>query len=260
MRIGTTCGAAALLAGLIAAAGCGSDVLVDGEGAGGTGATGTGTGNSGGYPTVTTSTTATSTTSTGAGGAEPCSLHADESGLAPAGLRFVNQSGQPIFLPAHCGLVRYELTRVGGVGESDPDWGFDPFCLQTCEDLQTEPQMMCDDCMPSSVVLWPGDELRVEWDGTGLLATGMPQSCWEMPTGSDACMQVVAAPEGDYHVAAIGYESCGTDCGCDEAGLCDGAATGLPAYATPLEFNFPTAAIHDVVFDVCAFGCPDEAS
>lgn len=73
-------------------------------------------------------------------------------------------------------------------------------------------------------------------------------------------MQVLATAEGDYQAAVTGYSSCGADCGCDDEGLCDGMATGSPAYADPAGFHFPTAAIHDVVFGVCAFGCPDDAS
>lgn len=250
-------GSTTLLGALALAAGCNPEVVVEsGEGGGGAGGTTTvtthtgGTGNTGGSTTVTTSTPTGMGGSGGSAGA--CAAWQDEQGLAPTTIRFRNESGQPIYLPANCGSLLYDLSAG-----DDVVYGFDPFCLQTCEDLQTEGPIDCAPCAPSTVLLPPGGTHDVVWDGTGLLATDMPDECWAYPGSQGGCSQLVAGPQGLYRISAMGYASCSGDCTCDYSGVCSGWATGAEAWADSTQFQYPTAAVVEVVFGVCAFPCPE---
>jgi len=232
---------------------CGSNVLVNGD---------DDTGGSGGTGGTTTTTSITTTGSGahggggngGAGGADSCATWNDEQGSYSVTLRFRNDSGWPIYLPAHCGVVLYDLQADAG---GDVSYGFDPFCLQTCEDLQTQPIMDCGDCAPTSILLPPNAVRDVVWDGTGLRSAPMPIDCWFDPYQQSSCPQILAAEPGSYRINANGYGSCGSGaCACDASGVCNGDATGTEAYADPTQFTFPGTALVEVVFGVCAFPCP----
>src|SRR5512133_1726048 len=111
--------------------GCDPDVIVDdGDGGGGTAGTttvtttSTGGGGIGGSTTVTTTTTGGG----GSGGSEElCAPYDDEPSAASVTVRFRNESGVNIYLPANCGFVRYDLTASNS---PDVEFAFDPFCLQ----------------------------------------------------------------------------------------------------------------------------------
>ena len=245
-------GASLALAGT---AGCGSDVLVyPPEHTGGTG----------GNHTTTTTTTTTGPGGIGGGGiggtggtggSDSCSPWDDEQGSYEVTVRFRNDAGLPIYLPASCGVVLYDLQSDVG---SDITYAFDPFCLQTCEDLQTQGIIDCAACPPSSVLLLPGAVLDLKWDGTGLHPAQMPLDCWADPYGQTSCPQILAAEPGTYRIASTGYSSCGNgSCGCDAGGVCDGDAMGTEAMADPVQLTFPGTALVEVVFGVCAFPCPE---
>ncbi len=85
----------------------------------------------------------------------------------------------------------------------------------------------------------------------------MPPACWEAPPQGNTCSQILAAPAADYRISATGYSSCGPGCACDNQGVCTGAAEGSQAFASPAKFKFPGNDLVEVVFDTCAFGCPD---
>jgi hypothetical protein len=102
--------------------GCGDSVVeVDGEGGNaGSGAT-AGSGGTG---------AAAGTGGTGGGGAGACAAYDDEEGHHAVTIRFRNDSGMSIYLPANCGRVSFMLQPLGG--DDAVAYAFDPFCLQTC--------------------------------------------------------------------------------------------------------------------------------
>jgi hypothetical protein len=190
--------------------------------------------------------------STGSGGL--CAPYADASSAASVTIRFKNDSGLPIYLPVSCSTLLYDLAPFGG----DPgvNYTFDASCLQTCEDLETQPKYECGACAPTSYLLAPGATRDVVWNGTGLQSgVMMPSKCYA--DAQPSCSQIVAAPSDDYDVFATGFSSCGPNCTCDADGKCDGDAQGAMATANPAKMTFPGDSIVEVDFGVCAFPCPD---
>jgi len=234
-----------LLAGATAflGAGCGNTVVVTGSGGGAT------TGKT--SATVGASTTGTAnTTSTG----NQCAAYDDQKGQSAVVVRFVNQSGLPIYLPTSCDQIMFQIQEVGT--SMGPSYVFDHSCLQTCHDLQTQAPIACGACAPTSILLAAGATRDVTWDGTGLQSgVSMPSSCYLMP--EPTCSEVVAAAAGTYAFNAVGYSSCGTNCACDASGLCHGNATGQQATANQVQTTFPGQALVQVVFGPCAFPCPN---
>ncbi len=49
----------------------------------------------------------------------------------------------------------------------------------------------------------------------------------------------------------------GPGCTCDAKGVCTGSAEGSQGFPNPVKFNFPGDDVAEVVFDTCAFGCPE---
>lgn len=230
---------------LASLSGCGNTVEVLTGGAGGTGSSGTGV--------TSTGTGKTSSSSTGTGGA--CGGFADSPGAGDVTVRFVNQGGVPIYLPQSCNELSFTIDPVAG-----PDgttYHYDPSCLQTCQDLQTQPQYACGACAPSSFRLDPGTTHDIVWHGGGLAQRMMPGQCWNQPSpNQNQCGQKVDAKAGTYRIDAYGYSSCGPGCQCDANGNCNGDAMGNQAYPDPVKFNFPSDNLVEVVFGVCAFPCP----
>ncbi len=223
-----------LIPAFVFVAGCGSSVE--------TGSTGSGGGS-------------TTSGSTGSGGA--CAAYTDQAGAGKVTVHFLNKTGQPVYLSGTCaGSFSYSITNIGG---ADAAYVYDGSCLQTCADLQKEPPFACGPCLPQAIRLDPGAVRELEWDGTGLVmpSTPMPASCYAPGGGAfPSCQQIIAAPAGMYRAEAIGFSECGPGCTCDASGVCNGAATGIQAIATPTKFGFPGTSSIDVVFDGCAFGCP----
>jgi hypothetical protein len=234
--------AAAWTAGLVLAfaAACGPTVETGGTGSGGSGTTNGSTGSNG-------------SSGTGAGG--QCAAFADQKGAASVSVHFVNQTGQPIFLPTLCAGVDYTITPLGG--PDGTSYVYDRSCLQTCQDLQTNPQFECGACQQTTIRIDPGGTREVPWDGTGLRSAMMPAACWD-PAGNPGsqCGQKVAAAPGGYRIDATGFSGCAGDCTCDAQGVCTGAADGVQAFPDPVMFGFPDKLQVDVVFSSCAFGCP----
>jgi hypothetical protein len=233
---------------LAVAAGCGSSVTqtTGGTGgAGGTGATG-GTGGTGG-------TGATG----GTGGAGVCSTFGDEPGAGSLTLHILNQTPQPIYLPGDCeGQPVYELIP-NNAGEDITTYPFDPSCLQTCADLQTEPQYECGACAPAAIRIDPGQTRDVVWNGAGLRGGyQMPAQCWAAGGGAGSCSRIVTAPAGMWSAHATAFNQCTDNCTCQPDGNCFGTASGQMAQADQVTFAFPSATSVDVVFNTCAFGCP----
>jgi len=222
---------------LVLAAGCGPSVETGGTGSGGAGATSASNGSSG----------------TGAGG--QCAGFADQKGAATVAVHFRNQTSQPIFLPTLCAGIDYTIKPL--TGADGATYVYPKSCFQTCEDLQTQPQIECGACEQTTLRIDPGGTREASWDGTGLRATMMPAACFAPSGGGGTlCGQVVAAPPGGYRVDAQGFAGCTGACTCDAQGVCLGSATGAQALPDPLMFSFPDQLQVDVVFSACAFGCP----
>ena len=228
--------------------GCTSSVETNPTGSGGSGGSGAGPGTTGSATTGSTSVT------TGSGGA--CSAFADATGSDSVTIRFSNKSESPVYLPVDCETINFAIDPI--TGPDGVTYNYNPGCLQTCEDLQTSPRFDCDACAPRSYRLNVGEIREVTWKGVGSkYNVTMPASCWETPEQGNGCAQILAAPAADYRVTATGYSSCGPGCTCDAQGVCTGAAEGSLGSPNPVKFNFPGANVVEVVFDTCAFGCPD---
>jgi hypothetical protein len=235
-------------------AGCGSTVADDDEAASGTGAGGSGSGASGSGASGGSGGT---TSSSGSGGGEQCAAFADQPGSGAVTVRFRNDSPMPIYLPASCSYLQYDIRPQSG--DDGTTYAYDLSCVQTCEVLQTEPQYLCDACAPSLWVLPAGATHDVGWTGTGIQSATMPTECYfEGQAFGDSCTQVVTAPANTYRVEAIGYQSCEGDCVCEEDGQCWGNAAGLQALPDVTEFQHPGTSMVEVVFGPCAFGCPPD--
>jgi hypothetical protein len=196
---------------------------------------------------------ATTGGSTGSGGA--CAGFEDTPGAAIVTVRFVNKTGLPVYLPGRCQGIDYPIVPTSG--SDGVTYNYEASCLQTCADLQTSPPFVCGLCAPSSYLLAVGATREITWEGTGLKgAVPMPSACWAEPQTSGTCPQIVAAPAASYAIQGLGYSACGAGCACDAKGLCSGTAEGQQAHADPVKFNFPAQNVVEVVFNVCAFGCP----
>jgi hypothetical protein len=245
MTLGTT------LAALVAACGGSVTSLESSTSGAGGGSAANGTGATNGSVAATNGATTGTGTTTGTGGA--CAGFADEaSQVGPILVRFFNDTGMDVFVPGNCSDVDYTIDAAQG--PADVSYVYDPSCLQTCEDLQTEPPYACGACAPLVYFIPPGGALETTWNGTGLrYGVSMPAPCYAYP-GPGTCSQVVAADSGTYRASAIGWSDC-PDCMCNDDGGCFGTGSGLQAYADVTEFQLPGAMTIDVVFGICAFGC-----
>ena len=198
-------------------------------------------------------TTAASTTGATTGSGGTCPGFEDATGIGTVTVRFHNDTGLPVYLPAQCENISYTIQPPGG--SDGVTYNFDPTCLQTCAELQTEPAYACGACAPRSYLLPTGATREVTWNGTGLLPNvTMPDACWAQPQGN-TCQKIVSAVASEYAIQALGFNSCGDGCTCDDKGICNGSAAGSQAYADPVKFTFPTKNAVDVIFGGCAFGC-----
>jgi hypothetical protein len=225
------------------AVGCSNTIVVDDDGGGGSSSSSHGT---------TSPTTGTSST-----GGLPCQAYADESATFSVTFHIENQAGLPVYLPADCETIRYQLDPASGPdGRYYGDVG--GACSQTCEDLQTEGPIACEPCAPSVYELAPGAAVDVVWSGLAAQSgIEMPAACWYDQAFDSTCTQLFAAAMQKYTVSLSGFSSCSGECSCDDAGFCFGDGTGQTAYATPSTFD-PSSSVVNVIFDVCAFGCPAE--
>ena len=229
--------------------GCGSEV----ETTGGSGGTGGATGGGG---------EAGQGGEGGQGGTlEACTGFDDAPSTTPVTLRITNQTPVDIYLDAICGLLNYGVEPLSGPdGLYYGDVG--GACLQSCEELQSESQIACAACAPSSLLLPAGQSLDVVWAGLALQPAEMPAECYfDQVGGEPMCNQIVQAANGDYSLKVAGYDGCDTGvnglCECDAAGVCSGGISGLEAVAKPVEFALPAAGPVEYVFEPCAFGCPN---
>lgn len=192
---------------------------------------------------------------TGANGAACAAFH-DESSIGSVTVVFRNDTPDPIYLPGTCSGFTYEIKP-----QSAPAGGelvYDTSCLQTCEDLQHGYPKDCGGCAEVTYRIQPGGTSSRVWDGTRLAGTPvMPDACWYMGKPElDSCSRITAMPAGDYTAGAIAFSGCEGECSCDAEGVCNGAATGAIAQASPAAFSLPGQSMVEVVFDACAFGCP----
>jgi hypothetical protein len=95
------------------------------------------------------------------------------------------------------------------------------------------------------------------WQGTALRSgAAMPLACWDKPSGdATTCDEVVPAAPGAYTFEAKASNAC-PGCTCDPMGTCGGGPQGQLVNATPATVDFPTGSLVELVFPVCAFGCP----
>jgi hypothetical protein len=198
----------------------------------------------------------TTTTATGLGGGA-CDPWTDFPGLSTVTVSFKNNTGMPIYLPMSCTDVVYTITPASG---STTSYVYDPSCLQTCQDLQTQPQYDCGACLEQTRRIDAGATHTLTWNGTGLGPyVDMDAACWQGGVAYGKCTDKVQAPAGSYTFGATAYSACGDSggaCTCTEEGACAGSPTGTQATGTPASINFPAANAVEVVFDTCAFGCP----
>jgi hypothetical protein len=247
-----------VLSGLVA---CGGNVVrADDEGGGGgsggtTTTTTTATGGAGGATTTssTTSTTSTSSTSsTTTTTSDVCAPFADEHGLSSVVIRFRNPTSAPVYLPAVCGGARFNINPA--VTDPSVTYGYGTTCLQTCEQLWTDPPYACDACAPTLVRVEPGGTREMLWDGTGLThTTAMPSACYASPD-LDGCSRVVAAPSGNYVVGVMSYTQCIGDCVCEGEGVCFNATGGGDTYLNEVALSFPSQSLAELIFQP---GTPD---
>lgn len=229
--------------------GCGSEVDTTGGSGGTGGATGgggeAGQGGEGGQ----------------GGTLEACTGFDDAPTVAPVTLRIINQTPIDIYLDASCGLLSYTIEPLSG--PDDLYYGdVGGSCLQSCEELQSEPQIVCGACEATSLLLPAGQSLDVEWDGRAQQRVEMPAECYfDEVSGQSMCNQIVQAANVDYSLKVAAFDGCDTGvnslCECDAAGICSGGVSGLEAAATPVEFALPAAGPVEYVFEPCAFGCPN---
>ncbi|MFO0618659.1 MAG: hypothetical protein U0414_39065 [Polyangiaceae bacterium] len=213
-----------------------------------------GTGGGTSTSATTGATTGATTSSSSTGGA--CAGFEDAPDQQKLTVRFHNDSGVPIYLPTVCSAPQFQIDAPGGSGVT---YIYSPFCLQTCEDRQTQQPIDCAPCAPTSILLEPGKVREFEWNRTGLKSVTMPAGCYAGSPDS-TCSQVVVAPAGDYLALATGYAECGdgATCTCDPAtGVCTGGASGSQAFSDAGKFTLPSANTVDVTFGVCAFPCPN---
>ena len=230
--------------GLLLTAGCNGSVTTDPPGSGG----------SGGTSGTTTGATATGSTSATTGSGGICAGFEDAKGANTVIVRFHNNTGVPVYLPAQCAGINYTIKPKSG--DDGVTYNFDTSCLQTCFDLQTQPPFACGLCAPTSYFIAPGATREVAWDGTGLRSdVAMPNACFAEPQGG-LCPQIVSAPADKYGITATGFSSCGAGCTCTPEGICSSSGEGMQAYADPVVLDFPSQSVVDVDFGICAFGCP----
>lgn len=200
----------------------------------------------------------TTTTDTGLGGGA-CDPWHDYPSVAMVTVSFKNNTGVPIYLPMNCTNVIYTITPPNP-GDTT-QYVYDPSCLQTCEDLQTQPQYECGACLEQTRRIEAGATHTLTWSGTGLGPyVDMDAACWQGGVAYGKCTDQVQAVAGSYTFGATAYSACGeggSACTCTEEGACAGSPTGSQAMGTPAIISFPGANAVEVVFDVCAFGCPD---
>ena len=193
----------------------------------------------------------------GAGSNPACAPFLNQESEGMVTFRVVNQTGQDVYVPAFCDAVAYGVQpEAGPDGAYYGDGGGS--CNQSCEQLQSEDQYVCDggQCPPSSIRVVAGETREFVWSGRGREDVEMRSECWFSEFGGPTCSQIVAAPPGSYRVTVGGFSECGADCTCNAEGLCTGQATGLEAVTEHPIFALPASGPVEIVFEVCAFGCP----
>jgi hypothetical protein len=170
-----------------------------------------------------------------------------------------NDAPADIYLPTSCGSI--DLTLTPGVADGASYW-YPSSCLQTCQELQTEGQILCEPCASSAYRLVPGASVDLYWSGLGLFQTEMPEECFLDASGFTSCVRERTAPAGPFMVQAWGSATCAESpnipCTCDpETNLCWGYPEGADALAGA-GFTFPSDSTIEVTFGPCTFGCPPD--
>lgn len=239
--------------GVLLAASCNGTVTTDPPGSGGAGG--------GAVTTNSATTTASAEATTGNGGAgstgsgDTCPGFEDAKSTTPVTVRFHNNTGVPLYFLRNCSDISYEIHQLGnGDGVL---YAFDPTCVQTCAELQTQPIADCESCVPTAYVIPAGGTHEMVWNGTGLKPVlDMPPACFFQQQDGYYCDQIISAAPTTYTLIARAFASCSAGCVCDANGECTGSIAGADAYADPVTFGFPGESVVDVVFGACAFGCP----
>jgi hypothetical protein len=240
---------ASLAALALATAACGGTVNDrDDADQGAGGSTGSGT------PGSTGNGASGTTGSTGTGGA--CAGYQDADGSGEVTLRVTNNAPQDVYIPRDC-----DAGKFGILGEDGQDWHQDLSCELSCQELQTSPQVLCGACQPSVIQVPSFGSVDLVWRGTGLQTLDMPEACYFDQAFSETCHQVVAAPAQLYRIHVPGYAQCqsfdGESCECAD-GICQGAeVAGFEGFHDEAQLDYPAMNTVNVVFDTCAFGCPN---
>ncbi|HHH27921.1 MAG TPA: hypothetical protein ENK57_06210 [Polyangiaceae bacterium] len=218
---------------------CGDSVAFDSSGGGGTGAGGGG-GNGG-----------------DGGDGDVCALYEDAAG-SDVTFRIENGTGQPIYLPTDCGVLRPTIEPGDGDGETyygNPYGG----CFASCETWQQGEPPVCTAgaCALTTLRLEAGEIYEFVWSGTAMRQEDMPAACWFDEQYVGECTRVIEAEAQSYLFDLRAYSECIGECSCEQSGQCYGEAGGLEGFHDVATFTYPEAGTVDVVFGPCAFGCAD---
>lgn len=223
-----------LAVGLMLLGGCGSEVETSGGGGAGGGG--------------------------GEGGTlEACTGFDDAEPGSPITLRFVNETLLDVYLEASCNQLAFDIQPAAGADGAY--YGYvGGACQQSCQELQTQNQVQCGACAPSTQHIPPQSSIEVTWDGRAQRQVEMAAECYfDELTSAQDCAQIFRAPAGEYSLTIAAYNACdgqGAPCECDATGLCSGTASGMAAFGQPTSFTLPTNTV-EYVLDVCAFGCAE---
>jgi hypothetical protein len=200
----------------------------------------------------------------GPGSQTQCQGFFDETGHSVR-LRVRNDTGVDMYLDAGSGTTPvYRL--VPASGDDGRFYGaFDRTCMQTCAELQYEDIQACnlELSAPTVVRVRAGESLDILWDGAGSADdVEMPGSCFHDPSAAGPCTRIVAPPPGEYQLQLTAYAACDDHdgdlvCDCDADDVCQGEPFGASASPAPVSLVVPVnEQVVDVVFEICAFGCP----
>lgn len=222
--------------------GCGDSVAFDSSGGGGSGAGGGGLGGTGGQ---------------GGDGGDACAAYDDASGNDVT-FRIQNDTGQAIFLPTDCGVVRPMIQPPGGGGETsygNPHGG----CFASCETWQQGEPPVCtaEACALTTLRVEAGATYELVWSGTAMRQEAMPQACWFDEQYGPECTRVIEAEAQSYQLELPAFSECLGDCTCEDSGQCYGEAGGIEGAHDGVTFAYPEEGTVDVIFGPCAFGCAE---
>lgn len=182
----------------------------------------------------------------------------DDASGSDVTFRIQNDTGQAIYVPTDCGVVRPTIQPQAG---GDDTTYTNPYggCFASCETWQQGEPPVCtaDACALTTLRIEAGDTHELVWSGTALRGEEMPQACWFDEQYGLECTRVIEAEAQSYQFDIQAYSECVGECTCEDSGQCYGEAGGVEGLHDAVSFSYPDADTVDVVFGPCAFGCPE---